>query len=91
MLGAFIKEGIDRAYDGDGAYFIYNMACSEDDSEGVAEGATILVTGFKIEWEGEIEIIDATFEFTDLVKENPMAPVDLIAGTVPVLRVTLST
>ena len=68
-----------QAFDGDGAYFIYNMACSEEDSEGVAEGATILVTGFKSEWEGEVEIIDATFEFTDLAQENPMAPVDLTA------------
>ena len=68
-----------QAFDGDGAYFIYNMACSEEDAEGVAEGATILVTGYKSEWEGEIEITDATFEFTDLVLENPMAPVDLTA------------
>ena len=68
-----------QAFDGDGAYFIYNMACSEEDSEGVAEGATILVTGYKSEWEGEIEITDATFEFTDLAQENPMEPVDLTA------------
>ena len=68
-----------QAYDGDGAYFIYNMACSEEDSASVVEGATILVTGYKSEWEGEIEITDATFEFTDLVQENPMAPVDLTA------------
>ncbi len=68
-----------QAYDGDGAYFIYNMACSEEDAEGVSEGATILVTGYKSEWEGEIEITDATFEFTDLAQENPMEPVDLTA------------
>ena len=68
-----------QAFDGDGAYFIYNMACSEEDSEGVTEGATILVTGYKSEWEGEIEITDATFEFTDLAQENPMEPVDLTA------------
>lgn len=68
-----------QAFDGDGAYFIYNMACSEEDAENLVEGATILVTGYKSEWEGEVEIIDATFEFTDLVQENPMAPVDLTA------------
>ena len=67
-----------QAFDGDGAYFIYNMACSEEDAANVAEGVTILVTGFKSEWEGEIEIVDATFEFTDLTCE-PMAPVDLTA------------
>lgn len=68
-----------QAFDGDGAYFIYNMACSEEDSANVVEGATILVTGFKSEWEGEVEITDATFELTDLAQENPMAPVDLTA------------
>ena len=52
---------------------------SEEDAEGVAEGATLLVTGYKSEWEGEVEITDATFEFTDLAQENPMAPVDLTA------------
>ena len=68
-----------QAFDGDGAYFIYNMACSEEDSVNLGAGTTILVTGFKSEWEGEIEIADATFEFTDLVQDNPMAPVDLTA------------
>ena len=67
------------AQDNDGAYFIYNMACSEEDAANLTRGTTILVTGFKSEWEGEIEIADATFEFTDLAQENPMAPVDLTA------------
>ena len=49
----------------DGAYFLYNMACSEEDYEKLTEGAKILVTGYKAEWSGEIEIADATFEIVD--------------------------
>ena len=48
--------------DPDGAYFLYNMACSEADYAKLVKGAKIKVTGFKAEWSGEIEIIDATFE-----------------------------
>ena len=53
------------AQDEDGAVFIYNMACSEEDAEKLVPGAKIKVTGFKSEWAGEVEIVDATFEFVD--------------------------
>ena len=49
----------------DGAYFIYNMACSEEDAAKLVAGTKIAVKGFKSEWSGEIEITDATFEFID--------------------------
>ena len=48
--------------DKDGAYFCYNMACSEEDYAKLVPGAKIKVTGYKAEWAGEEEIIDATFE-----------------------------
>lgn len=51
--------------DQDGAYFLYNMACTEDDAAKLVPGTKIKVTGFKSEWSGEVEIIDATFEFED--------------------------
>lgn len=51
--------------DGDGAYFLYNMACSEEDYEKLTPGTKIKVTGFKSEWSGEVEIIDATFEIEE--------------------------
>ena len=51
--------------DEDGAYFIYNMACSEEDYEKLVEGQKIKVTGYKSEWSGEVEIVDATFEIED--------------------------
>ena len=51
--------------DKDGAYFLYNMACSEDDYAKLTVGTKIKVTGHKSEWSGEVEIIDATFEIED--------------------------
>jgi hypothetical protein len=51
--------------DEDGAYFLYNMACSEEDYDLLTQGTKIRVTGYKSEWSGEVEIIDATFEIID--------------------------
>ena len=44
------------AQDKDGAYFLYNMACSEEDYAKLTTGTKIKVTGFKAEWSGEVEI-----------------------------------
>ena len=49
----------------DGAYFLYNMACSEEDAAKLTEGTKIRVTGFKAEWDGIVEIRDATFEIIE--------------------------
>ena len=51
--------------DKDGAYFLYEMACSEEDYEKLTPGTKIKVTGYKSEWAGEVEIIDATFEIEE--------------------------
>ena len=51
--------------DKDGAYFAYNMACSEADYAKLTQGTKIRVTGYKAEWSGEVEIVDATFEILD--------------------------
>lgn len=48
--------------DKDGAYFLYNMACSKEDYDKLTPGTKIKVTGYKSEWSGEVEVIDATFE-----------------------------
>lgn len=50
------------AQDGDGGYYIYNLACSEADAPKLTKGTKIKVTGYKSEWSGEVEIIDGTFE-----------------------------
>lgn len=49
----------------DGAYFLYNMTCAEADYELLTPGTKIRVTGYKSEWSGEVEIVDATFEIID--------------------------
>ena len=65
------------AQDADGAYFLYNMACSEEDYEKLTTGTKIKVTGYKAEWSGEVEIIDATFE---IMEGNYVAtPIDATA------------
>ena len=53
------------AQDKDGAYFLYEMACSEADAAKLVPGTKILVKGYKGAWAGEIEIMDATFEFVN--------------------------
>ena len=51
--------------DQDGAYFIYGMECSEEDYDKLAIGTKIKITGYKSEWSGEVEIVDASFEIED--------------------------
>jgi len=49
----------------DGAYFLYEMACSEEDFAKLVPGTKIKVTGYKTAWAGEVEIVDATFEILE--------------------------
>ncbi|MBR6307514.1 MAG: hypothetical protein IKR39_02805 [Lachnospiraceae bacterium] len=51
------------AADKDGAYFIYNAECSEEDAKKLTPGTKILVKGHKGEWAGEVEVVDGTIEF----------------------------
>ncbi|MBQ8554359.1 MAG: hypothetical protein IJ438_00665 [Clostridia bacterium] len=67
------------AADQEGAYFLYELACSEEDAAKLVPGAKIKVTGFKGEWSGEVEIMDATFEFVEGGINYVAEPVDLTA------------
>jgi predicted small lipoprotein YifL len=49
----------------DGAYFIYEMACTEEDAAKLVPGTKIRVTGDKAVWNGLVEVMDPTFEFVD--------------------------
>ena len=60
-----------------GAYFIYNMECSEEDAARLVPGTKIHVDGYKAEWSGEIEIADATFEFIEDADSYIAEPVDV--------------
>lgn len=63
--------------DRDGAYFLYDMACSEEDYEKLVPGAKIKVTGYKTEWSGEVEVIDASFELLEDAEPYIAEPVDV--------------
>jgi len=49
----------------DGAYFVYELACSEENAAKLVPGTKIRVTGTKGEWAGEVEVMNGTFEFVE--------------------------
>ena len=62
--------------DNDGAYFVYNLACTEEQyNNELANGNLIRVTGVKGQWAGEIEILgdqagaEATWELVSTEKK----------------------
>lgn len=65
----------------DGAYFLYDMACSEEDYEKLEVGTKIRVSGYKSEWSGEVEIVDATFEILEGEYVAPITDVTELLGT----------
>lgn len=72
-------QGVITVYsqDHDGAYFLYEMSCSQEDAAKLTKGTKIKVTGVKGEWEGEVEIMDATFEFVNDGKTYVAEAVDV--------------
>lgn len=68
--------------DEDGAYFVYNVVCSEEDYAKLVPGTKIKVTGFKTEWSGEVEIAEgATFEILEGSYIAPAFDVTALLGT----------
>ncbi len=67
--GWWMKDGVGVAtvytQDRDGAYFFYNLPCSEEDYAKLTQGKKIRVTGYKTLWDGEIEITDGVLEILD--------------------------
>ena len=62
----------------DGAYFLYNMECTEEQAAQLTEGTKIRVNGFKTEWSGEVEVAEgATFE---ILEGSYVAPAHDITG-----------
>ncbi|MBQ8973238.1 MAG: hypothetical protein IJ074_09195 [Clostridia bacterium] len=51
--------------DQDGAYFLYELPCTEEEYAQLVPGTKIKVTGYKSEWSGEVEIIDSSFEIEE--------------------------
>ena len=49
-----------------GGYYLYEMPCSKEDYDNkLVKGTKIRVNGYKAEWSGEVEIIDATYEIIE--------------------------
>ena len=67
--------------DKDGAYFIYNVACSKEDYEKLLTGTKIKVTGYKADFAGEIEVADGTFEIQEGSYVAPITDVTALLGT----------
>ena len=66
------------AADADGAYFLYQVPCSEEDAAKLVPGTKISATGFKGEWSGEVEVIDiSAFEILDGEDTYIAEPVDV--------------
>ena len=49
----------------DGGYYIYGLECTEEEAAELVPGTKIRVSGYKAEWSGEVEIIDATYEIIE--------------------------
>lgn len=67
--------------DKDGGYFLYDMACSQEDYDKLTPGTKIKVTGYKSEWSGEVEVTDATFEIQDGSYIAPAEDVTSLLGS----------
>ncbi len=59
------NKGTFYTQDKDGAYFLYEMGCTEEEYNKLVPGTKIKVTGTKTAWAGEVEIVDAKFEILD--------------------------
>ena len=64
--------------DGDGAIFVYEAPCSEEDSKKLEQGVRVRVAGKKSEWAGEVEIMSVTeFKILDNKGRFVATPTDL--------------
>ena len=70
-LGTFYLQ------DNVGGYFLYELPCTEEEYNALTVGTKVRVTGYKAEWAGEVEIIDATIKV--LEGTYVATPVDVTA------------
>ena len=73
------------AQDPDGAYFLYELACSEEDAAKLVKGTKIKVTGYKGEWAGEVEVMEGTFEIMEGTWVAEALDVTDLLGTVELI------
>ena len=59
------NKGTFYTQDADGAYFLYELPCTEEEYAKLAVGTKVKVSGTKTAWAGEVEIVDATWEILE--------------------------
>ncbi len=67
--------------DGDGAYFVYRLACTADEYAKFVDGQKIRIEGYKASWAGEVEVADATFKLLEGNWIADVLPADSLLGT----------
>ena len=66
----------------EGGYYIYDLACTEEEAAKLVPGTKVRFTGFKGEWAGEVEILDGKFEILkDKAKTFTADDVTALVGT----------
>ena len=76
-----VNHGVITVYaqDQDGAYFLYEMACEEEDAAKLVPGTKIRATGEKTDFDGEIEIMKGTIEILEGADTFIAEPKDVTA------------
>ena len=69
------------AQDKDGGYFLYNMACSQEDAAKLTPGTKIRAKGNKTVWAGEVEIMEGTLEILSGTYTATATDVTSLLGT----------
>ena len=64
------------AADADGAYFLYELNVAEEDVAKFTPGTMIRVTGYKGMWDGQVEVMDGTYEFIETDALYIAEPID---------------
>ena len=80
------NKAIFYTQDEDGAYFVYQMPCSEEEYAKLTKGTKIRVSGTKSEWNGEVEIVDATYEILEGSYEAAALDVTALLGTEDLIK-----
>lgn len=63
------KDGVGRGtfylQDGVGGYLVYELLCTEEEYNQLTIGTKVRLTGYKAMWQGEVEVVDATYEILE--------------------------
>ena len=63
-----------------GRYYVYQMPVTEEEASKITEGAHLLVSGYKREWSGEVEILEAKFQLLEGQYKSEAEELTLLLG-----------